>query len=201
MIHHVWGLMAHPKREWQKIRGEDENVVQLYGSHVLILAAIPVICSFIGTTVVGWHFGDNPDGQAARVQIGVGTALVLAIIFYALILGAVYLMGRVIFWLAHRFDSRPDARRCTVFAGYMATPLLLSGVVSLYPLVWLCVLAGTIALCYTVFLVFIGLPHFLGIDRSSGLRAAGAWLAIGVLVLEALLAVTVVLGGYGASLV
>ncbi|WP_110669941.1 Yip1 family protein [Salinicola halophilus] len=201
MIHHVWGLMAHPKREWQKIRGEDENVIQLFGSHVAILAAIPVLCSLIGTTFVGWHFGESVEGQDMRVQLSAGMALVLAALFYALILGAVYLMGFVIHWLAARFESRPSLQRCTVFAGHMATPLFLSGIVTLYPLVWLCVLALGIGLAYTAYLVIIGLPHFLGIDRQAGLRAAGAWLAVGVLVLEALLAITIFIGGYGANLV
>ncbi|WP_110670413.1 Yip1 family protein [Salinicola halophilus] len=200
MIHHVWGLIAHPKREWQKISSENESVKQLYGSHVLVLAAIPVICSLIGTTVVGWHFGQNLQGQDERVQLSLGTALLLAVVFYGLILAAVFFMGRAIHWLAKRFDSRPSAHRCTVFAGYMATPLFLSGIVALYPLIWLCLLAGIIGLCYTAYLVFIGLPYFLEIDQQSGIQAAGAWLAIGVLVLEALLAITVLMGGYGAEL-
>lgn len=201
MIHHVWGLLTHPNREWQQISGENETVKHLYGSHVLVLAAIPVICSYIGTTVVGWHFGTSETGVAERVQISPATALLLAIIFYALILGAVWLMGNVIAWLARHYDSHPGVNRCVVFAGYMATPMFLSGIVSLYPLIWLCLLAGILGLCYTAYLLYVGMPPFLGITRSQGLRATSAALAIGVLVLEALLALTVVLWGYGTSLV
>ncbi|WP_251976433.1 Yip1 family protein [Salinicola avicenniae] len=201
MINHVWGLLTHPDREWQQIRGENETVTHLYGSHVLILAAIPVVCAFIGTTLVGWHFGTTEEGLARTISVAPSTAVLLGIIFYALILGAVWLMGNVIYWLARRYDSRPELNRCVVFAGYMATPMFLSGIVALYPLVWLCLLAGIVGLCYTVYLVYAGLPGFLGIDRQEGMRASSAALAIGVLVLEALLAVTVLLWGYGASLV
>lgn len=42
-----------------------------------------------------------------------------------------------------------------VFAGYVATPLFLSGIVALYPLVWLCALIGTIALFYTGYLLYL----------------------------------------------
>lgn len=201
MIHHVWGLLTHPNREWQQIRGENETVSHFYGSHVLVMAAIPVICAFIGTTVVGWHFGTTETGMARTISVSPSTAVLLAVIFYALILGAVWLMGNVIHWLARRYPERPDLSHCVVFAGYMATPMFLSGIVALYPLVWLCLLAGLVGLCYTVYLVYAGLPSFLGINQSEGVRASSAALAIGVLVLEALLAITVLLWSYGAALV
>ena len=81
-----------------------------------------------------------------------------------------------------------------VFAGYVATPLFLSGIVALYPLVWLCALVGTIALFYTGYLLYLGIPTFLSINREEGCFASST-LAIGVLVLEVLLAITVVLWG------
>ena len=87
-----------------------------------------------------------------------------------------------------------------VFAGYVATPLFLSGIVALYPLVWMCALVGTIALCYTGYLLYIGIPGFLNINRDEGTSFAGSTFAIGVLVLEVLLAATVILWGYGYRL-
>lgn len=54
MLTHVWGLMAHPQREWKQMHDEHETVFHLYAHHVLILSAVPVVCSFIGTTQFGW---------------------------------------------------------------------------------------------------------------------------------------------------
>ncbi|CCJ98850.1 Putative membrane protein [Cronobacter malonaticus 507] len=82
----------------------------------------------------------------------------------------------------------------------MATPLFLSGVVALYPLVWLCALVGTLALLYTGYLLYVGIPAFLNINQEEGLRFSGSTLAIGVLLLEVLLALTVLLWGYGYRL-
>lgn len=192
MIHHVWGLLAHPGSEWRHIRGERESATQMYASHVLALAAVPVICAFVGTTLVGWHFGDD-----AVVPLSIASALQLAVIFYLLILGAIALMGYVIHRMAQRYPSAPDLNRCIVFAGYVATPMLLSGVVALYPLIWLCLLAGIIGLCYSGYLLYLGIPGFLGIDRQEGFIVSSSTLGIGVLVLEALLAATVLLWGYG----
>ena len=64
MLTHVWGLMAHPNREWKQIKQERETITHLYAHHVLLLAAIPVICSYIGTTQVGWSLGGGHDHQA-----------------------------------------------------------------------------------------------------------------------------------------
>ncbi|EOC0009212.1 Yip1 family protein [Cronobacter turicensis] len=194
-MNHVWGLLSHPFREMQMIRRENETVSHHYTHHVLIMAAIPVLCAFIGTTQIGWDFG---DGNV--VKLSFFTGFYLAVLFYALMLAGVAVMGRVIWWMARDYPRRPSLAGCMVFAGYVATPLFLSGVVALYPLVWLCALAGTLALLYTGYLLYIGIPAFLNINQEEGLRFSGSTLAIGVLLLEVLLALTVLLWGYGYRL-
>ncbi|HGX4929936.1 TPA: Yip1 family protein, partial [Escherichia coli] len=52
---HVWGLFSHPDREMQVINRENETISHHYTHHVLLMAAIPVICAFIGTTQIGWN--------------------------------------------------------------------------------------------------------------------------------------------------
>ncbi|WP_052285174.1 Yip1 family protein [Kluyvera genomosp. 1] len=194
-MNHVWGLFSHPDKEMHIIRSENETVSHHYVHHVLIMAAIPVICAFIGTTQLGWNFG---DGNVVRLSVMTG--LGMAVLFYALMLAGVAVMGRVIWWMARHYANRPSLKRCMVFAGYVATPIFLSGIVALYPLVWLCALVGTVALFYTGYLLYVGIPTFLNIDREEGLSFASSTLAIGVLVLEVLLALTVVLWGYGYRL-
>ncbi len=58
-MNHVWGLFSHPDREMQVIRNENETVAHHYTHHVLLMAAVPVVCAFIGTTQIGWNFGDG----------------------------------------------------------------------------------------------------------------------------------------------
>ena len=48
-------------------------------------------------------------------------------------LAGVAVMGRVIWWMARNYPQRPSLAHCMVFAGYVATPLFLSGLVALYP--------------------------------------------------------------------
>ncbi|WP_270221693.1 Yip1 family protein [Kosakonia cowanii] len=194
-MNHVWGLLSHPDREMQVIKRENETVSHHYTHHVLIMAAIPVICAFIGTTQFGWSFGEN-----VVVPLSLSTGLYLAILFYGLMLAGVAVMGRVIWWMARNYLQRPSLARCMVFAGYIATPMFLSGIVALYPLVWLCALVGTVALFYTGYLLYVGIPTFLNINKEEGLNFSSSTLAIGVLLLEILLALTVILWGYGYRL-
>ncbi|WP_168012027.1 Yip1 family protein [Halomonas salinarum] len=197
MLTHVWGLMAHPQREWKQIKGERETLTHLYEHHVLLLAAIPVICSYIGTTQVGWGLGGD-----THIQLGYLDALGAGIVFYLVILAAVYSVGKVIRALAKRFTSTPPKQsECIVFAGYVATPMFLSGLVAIYPLIWLCLLAGIIGLCYTAYLLYLGIPSFLGISSEEGFIVSSSTLGIGVLVLEALLGLTVLLWGYGERII
>ena len=92
MIHHVWGLFTHPDQEWQEIRGEDESVGHMYLTHVLILAAIPVISAYIGTTQVGWAIGDR-----APVMLTEASALQMSIMSYiAMLAGVAVMLSRVV---------------------------------------------------------------------------------------------------------
>lgn len=194
-MNHVWGLLAHPNREMRDIKQENETLSHHFTHHVLLMALIPVICAFIGTTQIGWNVGAGEN-----ILLSLSSALGLAVLFYALMLAGVAVMGRVIWWMARDYPQRPSLRHCMVFAGYVATPLFLSGLVALYPLVWLCALVGTLALAYTGYLLYVGIPLFLSIDREESLRLSGSTLAIGVLVLEVLLALTVIMWGYGYQL-
>lgn len=195
MVNHVWGLLAHPRTEFKNIHSENESISHLYTHHVLLMALVPVICTYIGTTRLGWLSG---SGNAIRLDMV--TAFYTAIAFYLLMLAGVAIMGKVIHWMARRYETRPSLHRCMVFAGYVATPMFLSGAVALYPVLWLCLLAGIIGLSYSAYLLYIGIPNFLGIDRKEGFIFSSSTLAIGVLLLELLLGLTVVLWGYGSWL-
>lgn len=194
MSNHIWGLIHHPDKEWRDINSEHETVSHLYTHHVLWYALIPVICSFIGTTRFGWTFG----GEEA-FHVSVATGIGLGVIFYLLILCAVAAVGIIIHWMARKYPQRPSQAECIVFAGYTATPLLLSGVVALYPVFWLCVFAGVMGLCYTAYLLYAGTPTFLGISRKEGFILSTSTLCLGVLVLEALMITVVVLWSMGSE--
>ncbi len=194
MIHHVWGLFTHPDEEWQEIRGEEESISHMYLTHVLILAAIPVICAYFGTTRVGWAIGDG-----APVMLTEASALQMTILSYIAMLGGVAVMGAFVHWMARTYDANPSMAQSVVFAAYCATPLFVAGVAALYPSLWLAMIVGTAAICYTVYLLYIGIPTFMNIPKDEGFLFSSSVLAVGLVVLVAMIAASVILWGFGVG--
>jgi hypothetical protein len=196
MIHQVVGLFTHPGQQWQRIRAaKEQSVSHLYLTHTLILAAIPAISAFIGTTRTGWVIGDKP-----AIVLGAPTALWMAVMSYVAMLAGVALMGALIHWMARTYGANPSLARSVEFATYTATPLFVGGLAALYPHLWLGLAVGSAALCYTVYLLYVGLPTFMNLSRHEGLLFASAVLAVGMIVLVAIMASTVLIWGLSAGL-
>ncbi|KQQ56835.1 hypothetical protein ASF84_06590 [Pseudomonas sp. Leaf127] len=194
MINHVWGLFTHPEREWQQIRKEDESIRHIYLTHTLLLAAIAPLCAYIGTTQVGWTLDERPPVLLTQVS-----ALRMALLSYLTLLAGVGIMGGFIHWMARTYGARPSLARCIAFATYTATPLFIGGLAALYPHLWLGVLAGAAAIGYTVYLLYTGLPPFMNVSAEEGFMFSSAILSVGLVVLVAIMAFTVVLWGLGAG--
>jgi hypothetical protein len=192
MIHHVWGLFTHPDQEWQEIRGEEETISHMYFTHILILAAIPVISAYIGTTQVGWSFGSG-----AAVKLTQASALQMTVMSYFAMLAGVAVMGGFIHWMARTYDANPSLAQCVVFAAYTATPLFIGGLAALYPNLWLAMFVGTASICYTVYLLYVGIPTFMNIPQDEGFLFSSSVLAVGLVVLVAMIALSVILWGFG----
>lgn len=194
MINHVWGLFTHPEREWQQIRKEDESIRHIYLTHTLLLAAIPPLCAYLGTTQVGWVMGER-----APVMLTQSSAFGMAMMSYLTLLAGVAIMGGFIHWMARTYDAEPSLARCIAFATYTATPLFIGGLTALYPHLWLGLIAGTAAISYTVYLLYSGLPTFMNVPAEEGFMFSSSILAVGLVVLVAIMAFTVVLWGLGAG--
>lgn len=191
-LSHVWGLLAHPEEEWKTIHREHCTVTRCYCSHVLLLAALPAIAGYIGTTQVGWQV-------TARElhKLTPDSALQIAVLFYITMLVAVFTVGKMIHWMGRTYGSKQSLPSCIALAAYTATPLFLIGIMLLYPLLWLNLLLGLPALAYTVYLLYTGVPVMMGVPKERGFLFASAVLAVGLVMLVGVLAASVILWGAG----
>lgn len=192
MISHVAGLFTHPHQEWEEIRDTQETVSHLYFAHVLFLALIPPVSMFIGTTRVGWVIGDR-----APIMLTESSALTMSVLMYLALLVGVGVIGLFIDWMSRTYDSAPGLARSIVFAAYTATPLFVAGLCALYPNVILTMLVGIVAVFYTVYLLYMGLPIFMKIPEDEGFVYASSILTIGLVMFVALLAITVLIWSFG----
>jgi len=158
----------------------------------VFLAAIPPICGFIGTAFIGWRIGVGPP-----VKLTVGSALMIAVLYYFALLVAVASIGALINWMGKTYEAEQPLSRSIVLASYTATPLFLIGIFQLYPILWLNMILGLPALAYSVYLLYTGVPIMMDVSTERGFLFSSAVLAVGLVTLVALLVATVILWGFG----
>jgi hypothetical protein len=192
VLNHVWGLIFQPKKEWKSIKDERCSIGKCYCSHVLILAAIPAIAGYIGTTQVGWSFG----GFEVH-KLTTQSALQIAILTYLTMLVAVFSLGKAIHWMGQTYGSKQTLPQAIALAAYAATPLWLMGFFFLYPVLWINMLIGLPALAYTVYLLYTGVPVMMSVTQERGFLFASAVLAVGLVMLVAVLGAMAMLWSMG----
>ena len=60
-------------------------------------------------------------------------------------------------------------------------------------------LVGTAAICYTAYLLYVGLPTFMNIPSDEGFLFSSSVLAVGLVVLVAIIALSVIMWGMGVG--
>jgi hypothetical protein len=185
-------LFFQPKKEWKSIKDERCTVGKCVCSHVLILAAIPAIAGYIGTTQVGWSFG----GFEVH-RLTTQSALQIAILTYLTMLVAVFSLGKAIHWMGQTYGSKQTLPQAIALAAYTATPLWIMGFFFLYPILWVNMLIGLPALAYTVYLLYTGVPVMMSVSQERGFLFASAVLAVGLVMLVAVLGAMAILWSMG----
>lgn len=175
-------LFTQPNFAWTDIRREEEAHPRHYLAHLLVLALIPAVCLFIGTTYVGWSLA-----AGETVRLSNGSALQLSILLYIAIVAGVAVMGGFIRWMSRSFDTRPTLNQCIGFAAYTVTPFFVAGIAGLYPSRWLAILVLGAASVYSTFLLFVGLPTFMHERKEQGLLNAACVWGVGLLVMVTIL--------------
>lgn len=191
MFQHVIGVFTQPKKEWEVVRDSQCTLLECYIKHIMLIAAIPPVCAYIGATKVGWSIAGH------SFHLTAASTLPMAIGFYLFSLLAIYIMGRAIEWMAHTFDAKVSLDKAVMIAAQVVTPLFLSGFIALYPIPWLIMLVGMVAMGYTVYLMYTGIPIVLEIEPEKGFILASGVLTVGLVTMVGVMATTVILWGMG----
>ena len=170
MLNHLYGLMVQPRRQWQEIAGLSEKGVNRQIPYVIILALLPALCWYFGTTEIGWNIGRG--GQVRTLTNN--SALSLVAVFYVTMIMAVVAVGYFIHWMAKTYGAKTHPMKGIVVAGFTATPIFVAGAAGLYPILWLDILLATIAVAYAVYLLYVGIPIVMGVSEERGFLFASA---------------------------
>lgn len=181
-------LFTQPRDAWKTARYKEEQEPRHYLPHLILLALIPVVCLYIGTTQIGWSLAEGEN-----VKLSTKSALQLCALLYVAFLIGTMIMGGFIRWMSCTFEARPTLNQSIGFATYTTTPFFIAGIAGLYPSRWLAILVLGIASIYSTLLLFVGIAPFMRLPEGKApLYAAAIW-AVGLLVLVTILVSTILL--------
>jgi hypothetical protein len=161
LVSRVKNILLDPQNEWRVIDAEQDQPIDILKNYVAIVAAIPVVCGFIGASIIG----------AAGFRTGIFIGLISAIIHYILTLVGVYVIAFIIDALAPTFGGTKDFNRAFKVAAYAPTASWVAGVFALLPILSVLTILGL----YSLYLLYIGLPILM---RTPPERSIGYILAV-----------------------
>lgn len=151
----VTAILTRPKTEWPLIAAEAADIASLFRGYIVILAAIPAVCLFLGMSVIGMPFFG---------RLGMGWALQAALMAYVSSLVGCYVAALVIEKLAPTFDSRGDTVQALKLVAYAYTPIWVAGVFYLFfalsPL-------ALLAALYAIYLFYLGLTPVMNTPKDK----------------------------------
>lgn len=193
---HIAGILKDPKNEWALIEEEHYSAKTVFLTQISILAAIPAIALYIGVTQVGWSVaGQEP------VRLASSSALGSAVLFYFAMWGAVAFIAACMHWMEKTYGGEVSLDECLVFTTVTATPLFLSGISFLLPILWLNVAVAGAALVYSVYLLYSGTSRVMKIDEDRAFMFASSVLTVALCTLVGMLAASVIAWSHFVPLV
>lgn len=195
-LEHTVGILTKPDEEWAAIRKEKRTFQQVFLSHIPFLALIPTIAFYFGVTQVGWSIGGGE-----KVRLSAQSAFSLTAISYIAMLAGVYIFGEFINWMARTYGVKGDEKKKhyagTALAVYAVIPMMLAGVVLVYPSVWVVALVFTLFGAWSVYLIFHGTPIIMNIDKDRAFMYSCSIVTIGLVLLVSTRIASVIFWGMG----
>ncbi len=197
-LDHTLGILTNPDQEWQLIRDQKQSFRGVFLTHIPFLALIPVLAAFYGVTQVGWAIGD-----ADPVKLSVESAMSLCALTYVALLAGIFILGEFVNWMSKTYGVEGPEDRVhydgTALAVFVTTPLLLVGVFLVYPVLWLNALAMVVAGCYSLYLIYEGLPILMNIDKDRAFMYASSIVTVGLVLMVTAMIGTVLIWGMGVG--
>jgi len=169
-------MLVAPTTEWPVIAKEPGDPVFLFGNYVAVLALIPAIAGFIGTSIVGV----STPGGAVRVPFPAG--LFNAMFGYVLAFVMVYALALIIDALAPSFAGEKNFSNALRLSVYSCTPLWLAGIFMVVPGLRFLVVLGF----YGFYILWSGLPSLMKSPPGRSLVYAASAVACALVLTVAL---------------
>jgi hypothetical protein len=163
LVDRAKNILLKPTEEWPVIAAEPGDVVGLFKNYACILALVPLFAGILIATVLGALLASFMGGVVGSVGFG---ALVLSqVIGYVVGLALIFAIAFIVSSIAPSFNGKQDLFQAAKLIIYATTPVWLSYIFLIIPLLGLLVVLGAIA--YAVYLVYLGAGPVLGIPQEK----------------------------------
>ncbi|WP_426954841.1 Yip1 family protein [Muricoccus radiodurans] len=158
------GLILNPRTEWMRIAPEGGLPMDHFRGYAVPMAAIPVICNFIGSLLLGGMLAAAGVGRP-----GIVGALLVAVVSYVLSLVGVIIIAKLVETLAPSFGGTADPLSAMKLAVYSPTASWLAGIFALIPFLGFLAILGL----YSIYIYWVGVPIVTRVpeDRRLGFTA------------------------------
>jgi len=161
LVDRARNITLRPAAEWPVIATEDSSVRGLYAGYIAPLALIGPIALFIGLSIVGITV---PFIGTIRTPLVPG--LTQAIISFAFILLAVFLMTLLVNALAPTFGAQKNNLAALKLVAYSYTPALVAGIFGIFPPF---AVLGVLAALWGLYLFYVGVPIIMKTTKDKAL--------------------------------
>ncbi len=194
MFNHAIGLLVQPSNQWRKVAELPGSTMTTMILYPCLMALLPSVAWYYGTTEIGWTVDDGDAIKLTR-----DSALAIIILFYFAMIAAVAVIGYFIHWMSHTYGAESSFAKGIVIAGFTATPLFIAGLSGFYPVLWLDMLLGVVAVSWATYLLYLGIPIVMDIPEERGFLFSSAVIAICLVMVICIMVGSVILWDFGAA--
>lgn len=188
LIERMKNILLTPRGELRIIEHERGDAAYLFLNYVAILAAIPAIAGFVGTSLIGVSV---PTVGTVRVPVMAG--LINAVLAYVLSFGVTYCVALAADALAPTFGGQRNLGNALKLIVYSFTPGWLAGVFVAVPALGFLGILGL----YAVVLLWLGVPQMMKVPAERATGYTALLVAIMIVVAFALAFMQAALIGFG----
>ena len=125
LVARIKGLLLNPREEWQRIAAEPGDAMRPFTQYAVPVSALPVLAGFVGgllfSGLMGGMMGHRPGffGQVFG-----------ALLAYGLGLAGVFILAKLVGFLAPKFGGSADEASAMKLAAYAPTASWIAGKVA-----------------------------------------------------------------------
>ena len=195
MIQHTFGLLVKPSAQWRTIAKLPDSSFRTLLLYPCLFALLPAVAWFYGTSQVGWTVGEGNE----VIKLTTQSARQITVLFYVTMLASVAIIGYFVHWMSDTYGAASTLTKGIVITGLTCTPLFLAGLVGFYPLLWIDLLIGVVAISWSVYLLYLGIPIVMDIPEERGFLFASAIVGVAMVIFICIMVGSVIVWDMGAA--